>query len=189
MGALIFPFIFFFFSFFVLCFGLSVLKSVRWAGDIKGRARCSCVAAGRAAPLQRSDCDPGLRVCVCVCFHSLCTHSQRCFCSSPLFSSLFLPPFPSCVSYRTGPQILKIAPGLFGLSPSLSLSFFRLRFMQCISPDFLSSHLLFFFSCIYLQQVLSLLRSIQFIFTFFFFLLEGPGADVRGAGGFLKLKC
>lgn len=33
------------------CFGLSVLKSVRWAGYIKGRARCSCIAAGSAALL------------------------------------------------------------------------------------------------------------------------------------------
>lgn len=33
------------------CFWLSVLKSARWAGYIKGRARCSCVAAGSAAPL------------------------------------------------------------------------------------------------------------------------------------------
>lgn len=57
------------------CFGLSVLKSVRWAGYIKGRARCSCVAAGFAAPLQHSDCDPSLRVCVCVCVFILFVHT------------------------------------------------------------------------------------------------------------------
>lgn len=59
------------------CFGLSVLESVQWAGYIKGRARCSCVAAGSAAPLLRSDCDLSLRVCmrVCLCVFSLFVHT------------------------------------------------------------------------------------------------------------------
>lgn len=139
-----------FFCFF--CFGLSVLKSARWAGYIKGRARCSCVAAGSVAPLQHSDCDPSLRVCVC--FHSLCTHSLRCSRSPPLFSSFSL--LPPCVPCRTEPQILKILPLVYLACLCLSFSLLLLPYISPDSP--LSSP--FFFPFIYLLQVLSLSRSI-----------------------------
>lgn len=139
------------------CFGLSVLKSARWAGYIKGRARCSCVAAGSAAPLQHSDCDPSLRVCV----FSFSLYTL--FKMFSLFSS-FLLFFPSssspssllCVPCRTEPQILEILPLVYLACLCLSFSLFLLPY---ISPD---SPLISFLFPFYLSSTSPLtLRSIQ----------------------------
>lgn len=127
----------------------SVLKSVRWAGNIKAERGVPAQLPGPAAPLQHSDCDPSLRVCVY--FYSLCTHSQRCFCSPPLFFFFFLSIPPPCVSYRAEPQIPNIALGLFGLSPSLSLLF--IYFLPYTSPYHIYSSPFFFLLFIYLLQV------------------------------------
>lgn len=120
--------------FWTICFGIW-----QWAGYIKGRARCSCVASGSAAPLLHSDCDPSLRVCVCVLSFFLYTLYDvfALFLFSPLFFSL-LPPSSLCSLQNRAPDTEDIAPGLFGLSLffSHSLAIYISRF---------SSHLLSFF--------------------------------------------